>query len=460
MAAAESKDAIDVLCRDSVTDVSSDQVASGGLSLRRNFSWTLAGNMVYTASQWAMLVVFAKMGSPEAVGRFAVGLAVTAPIIMFANLQLRTVLATDSTGQLRYGEYFALRIVTAALAMLAITVFAFAFGYNIEVAMVILAVGAAKVLESLSDICYGAMQLHDRMDRWAISLFLRGPLALLALGVLFAITGSVMWGALGLAAAWALVLIQYDLRAASKTLGTAREALHGEQCGAQGCASLRPIWNPRRLVNLVVMSLPLGFAMMLISLNTNVPRYFLVRYLGERELGLYAAMTYLMVAGTTVVSAMALSAVSRLARYYSSGNGRAFSRLLIKLSGFGAAVGVLGVLVATFAGKWLLNLLYGPEYAEHSSVLVWIAFGSAVALVQWFLSHGMMAAKRYRVQVPIYGSVTVIVAVGCFVLIPRYGLLGAALAVLAAELFQAVVTLLVNLRAVSSLSRQAETDNK
>ncbi len=45
------------------------------LSLRANFSWTFVGNVVYAGSQWGMLVVLAKLGTPEMVGQFSLGLA-------------------------------------------------------------------------------------------------------------------------------------------------------------------------------------------------------------------------------------------------------------------------------------------------------------------------------------------------------------------------------------------------
>ena len=54
----------------------------GRLSLRANFSWTFMGRVVYVGCQWGMLTVLAKLGSPEMVGRFSLGLAVTAPIIL------------------------------------------------------------------------------------------------------------------------------------------------------------------------------------------------------------------------------------------------------------------------------------------------------------------------------------------------------------------------------------------
>ena len=38
------------------------------ITLRRNFSWTFVGNLVYSGCQWGMLVVLAKLGSPGMVG--------------------------------------------------------------------------------------------------------------------------------------------------------------------------------------------------------------------------------------------------------------------------------------------------------------------------------------------------------------------------------------------------------
>src|ERR1700680_3696421 len=59
--------------------------AATGLSLRRNFAWTLAGNLIYTACQWAVLIVIVKSTTPAMVGQFALALAVTAPIMILAN---------------------------------------------------------------------------------------------------------------------------------------------------------------------------------------------------------------------------------------------------------------------------------------------------------------------------------------------------------------------------------------
>lgn len=94
-------------------------VVPAALSLRHNFSWTVIGNLVYALCQWGMLIVLAKLLSPEAVGQFALGLAITAPILLFTSLKLRSVLATDVGDQYRFADYLWLRLLTTLAALFA-----------------------------------------------------------------------------------------------------------------------------------------------------------------------------------------------------------------------------------------------------------------------------------------------------------------------------------------------------
>ncbi len=72
-----------------------------GLSLRSNFAWVLAGNVVYAACQFGMIIALAKLGSSIMVGQFSLGLAIATPVLMFTNLHLRAVQATDSRAATR-----------------------------------------------------------------------------------------------------------------------------------------------------------------------------------------------------------------------------------------------------------------------------------------------------------------------------------------------------------------------
>jgi len=436
------------------------------LTLRRNFSWTFTGNLIYAASQWGMLVVLAKLGSPEMVGQFTLGLAVTAPVIMFTNLQLRGIQATDAKGDYVFSDYLGLRLIGTGLALLIIAGITLKAGYRWETSLVILAIALAKAFESISDVFYGLIQQHERMDRIAIALMIKGPLSLLLLGIGVSLTGSVVGGAIGLAIAWGLVLFGWDLRNGRLIL---KNSSHGREredllvADAEPAKSQNPLyprWEGKTLSKLVWLALPLGFVMMLISLNTNIPRYFIERYLGERELGIFAAMSYLMVVGQMVVSALAESASPRLAKYYAAGNSTAFGTLLLKLVGVGLMLGAGGVFVAVVAGREILTLLYKPEYAERSDLFLWLMVAAGMGYVSSFLGYGMTAARYFRVQMPLFVLVTGSCAIACFWLIPTQGVRGAAIALIVGAIVQAVFSLGVIVHALYRLKRyQGTTSN-
>ena len=424
-----------------------------GLSLRANFSWTFVGNVVYAACQWGMLVVLANLGSPEMVGQFALGLAVTAPVMMCARLELAAVQATDAGREYLFGDYLGLRLITSVLALLVIVGIVLATGYRWETARVILTVGMAKSLESVSDVFYGLLQQRERMDRIGKSKMIRGPVSLVALGLGVALTGSVFWGVAGLAIAWALILVGYDIRSGVLMLKPlpyrpGRAVLRGDEQKAM----LRPRWEVRTLAKLAWLALPLGFVMMLDALNYSIPRYFIERYLGEQELGIFAAIAYLQNAGVTVVFALGQSVSPRLAQYYAAGNGRAFRSLLLKLVGIGALLGSAGVLVALVAGREILTLLYRPEYADHD-VFVLLMVGAGSAYVALLLGYGMIAARYFRAQIPLFTFVTGTAVLACLWLIPSHGLCGAATAFIITMVVQAGGSLVIVVYALRALHR-------
>ena len=420
------------------------------LTLRQNFSWTFVGNIIYAGSQWGILVVLAKLGSPEMVGQFTLGLAVTAPIILFANLQLRQIQTTDVDRKYQFGDYLGLRLICAGLSLLTIGIVTLTAGYRWETSLVILVIGVAKVLESISDVFHGLFQYHERMDRIALSLMIKGPLSLLMLGIGTWLTGNVLGGTVGLAAIWAIVLVFYDIPNGLIIL----KAETGPEAAVSSHQHwLQPNFNLSHLRSLVGLALPLGLVMMLISLNVNIPRYFIEHHLGDRELGIFSALSYLMVAGNIVVSALGQSASPRLAQYYMAGKSKDFQNLLVKTVLIGAMLGGIFILMAAIAGQQILTLLYRSEYAERGDLFLLLMVAAGIGYVASFLGYGMTAAQYFRVQLPLFIVATGISAFTCFLLIPSQGLIGAAIAAIISAIIQAILSLGVIIYAIHKITK-------
>jgi O-antigen/teichoic acid export membrane protein len=388
-------------------------------SLRTNFAWTLSGNVFYALCQWGMLVAIAKLGTPVMVGQFALGLAVCAPAFMLSGLQLRSVQATDAQTEYRIGHYMALRILGSVLALLAIGLLVWRAGYPRETTAVVVFVSLAKAAESLSDVFYGFWQKHERFDLVALALGGRGLGSVVSLAMVLSLTHRIVPAVATLTIYWAAWLVGYEAAAMRRMIRSARAHFAGWM-----------EWDWARLRPLVFTALPLGAVAFLSSLNTNLPRYVLEKLQGESALGYFAAMAYLIFAGNTLVIALGQSALPRLARYFQSDRG-AFFGLLARMVLIATLVGAGGTVLSWLCGAQVLTWLYRPEYARYGNVLICLAIGGTVTFVTGILNTGLMAARKFLVQVPLNLLVIAITGAACWKWIPEFGLMGAACALVA-----------------------------
>jgi O-antigen/teichoic acid export membrane protein len=385
-----------------------------GGPLRRNVVWALFGNVGYTAFQWGILVSIAKLGSAADVGIFALGLAVTAPVITLTNLHLRVIEATDARNEYPFSVYLALRLLTALLAIVIIAAVAFGSGYRGTTLALILAVGLAKSIESVSDVIFGLLQEAENLRRIALSMLYKGALSVAAVALGLYFSGNLVIAALTMALGWTVLLACYDLPAAYRL------------------TSIRPSARTRDLVNLTWLAAPMGCVMALASLTTNVPRYSVEANLGPAALGHFAAVAYLFVAGQQPMTAVGAAVTPRLARHFVY-NLPAYQRLTRRTVASAAALGLAGVIVSALFGRLVLTIAYAPEYGAQAPVLLWMAVAAGVGFLGKALTASVTAARRLAQQLPIALVSLAVAFVASRILVPRFGLYGAAWAVLATE---------------------------
>lgn len=414
------------------------------LSLRANFAWTLVGTAVYAGAQWGMTIVLAKLGSKQMVGQYALGLAIGAPIVMLTNLQLRNIQATDARDEYAFRDYFTLRMLATVCALVVIGVIALLGARGPTVTLVILLIGLAKCVESISDVVWGLWQKLERLDLTALSMMIKGPASLVAMWLAMRATHDVVWATAALFATWTAVTLGFDF---GNLWRLARRELWGG--GLLTPARLR---MARRLA---LVSLPLGIVGMLDSLTVNVPRYFVAHQLGDAALGEFAAMAYITVFGSMIVAALAQSASPRLARHYVT-DIRAFTQLLLKLLAFGAAIGVVGLLLVAGFGRQVLSIIYRPDYATHTTAFFWLMVAAGLTYAAKFLIISMIAARQFRAQTPLYALMLLVIALLCSWWVPTHGLLGAAYALCVGTLLLLVGAAYINARAICCRYRQGD----
>jgi len=409
--------------------------------LYKNFSWTFSGNIVYALSQWGIIVLLAKIGTVEMVGQFSLGLALSAPIILFFNLQLNSIVATDTSNQNSFGVYFGSRIVYLMLAIIFIVLITTISNYDQELTWIIILVGLSKVFESLSELTHGYMQKIERMDFVGKSQMIKGVISLLTVYLCLLLTQSLIISLISLILVWFLRLVSYDLRNLRKF------------------TAIRPIFNSE-MRQLFVFALPLGIVSLLNSLNSNIPRYFLENYVGIEELGYYAAIVYMLVAGNLLIKPLSLVVAPRLANYYNSNNFKSFLKLNFLLLLISLIIGLILITIVIFMGEWILKIVYGPNYIEYHLVFIIVMIGSTLSFFTTFLNISIVAARAFKIQPFVNVITTIVTIISSFLIIPSQGVTGAALVLIITFSTQFFGSLLIFIYILYFQEKPGEKDAK
>jgi O-antigen/teichoic acid export membrane protein len=396
------------------------EIRRSAMSLRENFAWSVAGNISYAACLFGITVALAKLGDPATVGRFSLAMRIAAPIFVFAGLNSRAFHASDPAREFTFGEYFGLRLAMVALALALICGIAGLTEYAATIGVVLALVGVAKSVESLAEVFYGELQRNEWMQPIAVSMMLKGIVSLTAFSVGLAV-GGLELAALGLALAWLAVLLGYDWP-------TAR-ASHGARLDA-------PSWNPDRTGRLFLQTLPLGIAIFLVALTASIPPLFIEPERGFADLGIFSALAYLMLPGTLIVNALGQSATPRLAWAFTNDR-RAFLVLFGKMQALALGLGVAGILGAIVLGRPVLALVYGPAY-ERVDLLAWLMAAAGLGYVGSMFGYALTAARVLRSQAILFAGVCGATALGCWLWVGPFGLVGAAWGLLFAAAVQLV----------------------
>jgi O-antigen/teichoic acid export membrane protein len=425
-------------------------------SLKINFSWTILGNLVYGISQILLFGLISKLSTPEILGQYTLGIAIVTPTMMFANLQLRTLQATDAGERYRFRDYFELRCLTVVVSLVFLAILALYGPFGSAKGGIIFLVGLAKAIEAISDLFYGALQQRECLERIAKSMVYRSILSLLTFALLFNISQSLPIACLGLVGSALFVLFAYDVRSPFRFFKDYQVGADGVVDRLQGAIKLwmRPSWTV--LGELFKVALPVGVVIMLLSLCSNIPRYFIEGYWGSRDLGIFAALSYVPISGVIVVSACGQSALPRLARYYACADVKRFQKLTVQLLGIALALGSTGYIGALLVGKPLLSLLYSSEYAEQSllfsRLMLWgglhyaaSLMGSAAAAAQYFRSSLALAAFR-----------TLVTIVTSWLFIQHQGLQGAVLSLVVDETVQLIGLAMILIHALNKIRKLSE----
>lgn len=399
------------------------------LSFFQKFSWDFIGGIIYSLSQWFVLIILAKFGNVSMVGLYALGLSVTAPIVLMTNLQLRSIIATDVNKEFSFNLYFTLRNIMNILTVIIILLFSLLSEYNKEEFLIILLIGISKIIDSYSDLIYGKMQQNGRMDLIGSSRSIKGILTIFSMVVGLWLTGSLVISLMILNLTWLFILIFFDHKKVGNMI-----------------LDLKFEFKFKSLKKLFFLSFPLGVVLMFGSLNVNLPRIFLEKNTDTETLGYFASISFLIVSGSMVINSLGQALAPTLANLFYNREIVAYKKLLKKMLLFSLFVGVSGILISLLEGESILRIIYSNEYANYSEILVLCMIAGAFEFLSSVLGYSLTSMRVFNFQALLSSFNVLVCLVSVLVLIPLFGIEGAGFSLIITSFLQFLILSIYTLK--------------
>lgn len=396
--------------------------AVGRQGLFRNMLWLLVGNLVAQVLAAAMGLLLARAVGPHEYGLYAMAFSLAMAFTYTALMGLDSIVPREVARNPGRAGHVALSALIPALLWFPVLVLLIlgagtALGYSLQVRTLLFPAALITGIRGLANLFRSVLRGLERMNLDAAVQTLENGLALAGVGGILLLTPSVE------AAVWAM-------------LGA--EVLSLTLAGIWAGRLARPIgWEARLARDIVVAALPLGLTFTLVGLNMRLDTLILSIFRPAREVGLYNAAISLMMLARSV-GLMAAAFLPRLSSLAQRDEG-AFARLrdqgVLWMLVPGVGIGVTMSLLAPF----LMALLYGTPFLSAAPVLRVLGLGTiAVFLNAYFWQ--VLIARGEQGTIARTTAVSLIFSLAlAAVLVPRWGSLGAAGAVLAREVVQSVL---------------------
>ncbi|GHE89836.1 lipopolysaccharide biosynthesis protein [Thalassotalea profundi] len=404
---------------------------SNNLKTLRHTSLTTIANLAHAASQWLLLIIIVKQFDDLILGSLVLTLSIISPIFLLFSFKLRSLIVTDFHNKHSFEQYINTRIL-AQIFILALLAYLTPLLLPEVPRVIVISVIIFKVFDGISELCYSYLHKQQAFSRAALSQTLRSALAIIALLTSAMLTHNITLTFL----AWAAVTVLFSFVDIVIVARTIKVKEHRRFILKKVLFSYQSI---KTSLSLYKAYWPIGLSIAFGAMFVYIPNYVLETYQGTKAVGQFAAISYFLVAGGILINSLSQAATPSLSMQFNQGESQRFIKTLQKLMLVGVLIGILGLVIATTMGTWLLTLIYNESIAQLTTELQLIIFASLIRYSYIFLGAGLNVLQCFNQQTLVYGAGTIGLTIMCLLLVPDYGTLGASIAMVFACFIELLV---------------------
>lgn len=389
----------------------------------KNISWTFGSNLIVSLLKWLVVVIIAKILTPEDVGAYSLAFAISAPITLFANMKLRSLFITEDSKD-QFNDFLRARDLLSILSFFVLVLISVIF-YQ-EYFYLIVVVSLMKIFDLQSDMYYALPHRESEMTYIGKLIILKN----LVLFIPFLISILLMKSLLLSLAVQLIAQIVFFYMIEKKRISKDYNIIY-----------CKPIISNVR--NIIYLGIPLGVVQMLFSLNASYPRFLLEYYESLKVLGYFSAIAYILTIGNMMLSAISQTFLPILSNKIKKKDYLSFRRILyLHLGLTSIGLGVSFFVLLYYFGSPLLGAIYGREYAAYIDILLLLSVALAINMLSWNFDTALLAMRYISVQPKLSIIVLIINLILGYLLISTYGIHGATYTIIITNSVQLILRMI------------------
>ena len=421
-------------------------------TLAKNSLYTLISNVALAASNWLVLVLIAKSFETAQLGGFVLALSLFSPAFLLASFKIRTLLIVDHEWRFKPEHYACARIFANLIAVAVITFLAQAFYPSLSWELLAL-VAIYKLSDAWAEFCHSYMRRHQHFEIISLSTSLRAFLTIL--GLIAAILMDASFHLI--IAVWTCAAVAFCI-IDSILFFKYWDEPDLERFSFMRVVTLASLSNALKIYK---THLTIAIALLIGALFVHMPNYALAHYYSPSQAGIFATISYFLIAGGILINSLSQAATPQLVANFKNKNRQQFNGIVLKLCGVGLFLGCIGIAIAFILGEWILRLFYNQEIASHSTVLTWVMMAAGIRYLYIFLGTALAALQEFKVQTRIASLGFIVLFIGLFISVPESGMIGAAQAMAVAALAECIAYLIVyRHQVISAFERDTSGPNE
>ena len=369
----------------------------------RTIVWLTLSNIIKSLSQWGILVILIKFFSTEEVGYFTLAMALTAPVFMLTDMQLKSVMIVEPLGENdNFRTYQTIRLFTTLFATIGLIIYCI-FAKNAN--KIILAIILYKAVESNIDILYGYLQKCDKMVLMSKLDILKTATAITSCAIVAFFSNDIV---ISLSSLFVVSSIYFVIN----------------NFNINRLAKFKWRIKIEDVVDIVKKSFPLGVSVFFSSYIINYPRISIESICGTEFLAYFGSYSYLAIGMFQIYVPLQIFLRQRLSKCYQNNNRAEFISRVNKTVLALIALGVLIAIGFWLFGSFLIRILYEPSYLEYSDVMYSLILSQTLTSISGIIAIAVLSFNIYTRQAFISLGVLAVVLIACPIFITHFGIYG------------------------------------